>query len=160
MTDNWNDLPLMLTIEEAGRLLQIGRAHAHGLATRYFDSGGTDGLPVPRLGGVLRAPRAALHELVTTGQLVHLASAHPRASLSDPLTELTPLPHTTWQGTSPNGTSGSAWTAGPAVRTGPGTWLRMMRTQRRSSASRAPIVVNGACDAQLLRITRTIGDRR
>jgi len=41
-----------------------------------------------------------------------------------------------------------------------GTLLRMMRTKRSSCASRAPVVVNGASYAQLLRITRTIDHRR
>ena len=51
-----DDLPAMLTVEEAARILRIGRSLAYQLATRYLDSGGTDGLPVLRLGGVLPRP--------------------------------------------------------------------------------------------------------
>jgi len=47
--------------------------------TLYFASGGTDGIPALRLGGLLRTPKHALHELVTTGCVVQLiadATAH------------------------------------------------------------------------------------
>ena len=70
-----DDLPAMLTVEEAARILRIGRSLAYQLATRYLDSGGTDGLPVLRLGGVLRVPGFALRELITTGKIVQLAAA-------------------------------------------------------------------------------------
>ena len=66
------DLPAMLTVEEAARVLRIGRSLAYQLATRYVDSRGTDGLPVLRLGGVLRVPAFALRELITTGTVAHL----------------------------------------------------------------------------------------
>jgi hypothetical protein len=68
-------LPAMLTVEEAARVLRIGRSLAYQLATRYLDSGGTDGLPVLRLGGVLRVPGFAMRELITTGKVVQLATA-------------------------------------------------------------------------------------
>ena len=68
-------LPAILTVEEAARVLRIGRSLAYQLATRYLDSGGTDGLPVLRLGGVLRVPGFALRELITTGTIVQLATA-------------------------------------------------------------------------------------
>ena len=69
------DLPAMLTVEEAARVLRIGRSLAYQLATRYLETGGTDGLPVLRLGGVLRVPGFALRELITTGTIVQLATA-------------------------------------------------------------------------------------
>ena len=59
------DLPAMLTVEEAARVLRIGRSLAYQLATRYLDSGGTDGLPVLRLGGVLRVPDSVTGVSVT-----------------------------------------------------------------------------------------------
>ena len=68
-------LPAMLTVDEAARVLRIGRSLAYQLATRYLDSGGTDGLPVLRLGGVLRVPGFALRELITIGTIVQLATA-------------------------------------------------------------------------------------
>ena len=71
-TDEWSGLPLMLTVEDAARVLRIGRSHAYNLTKVYFGSGGTDGLPALRLGDLLRVPKAALHELVTTGRVVQL----------------------------------------------------------------------------------------
>jgi hypothetical protein len=79
MADDWSDLPLLLTVEEAGRLLRVGRSHAYNQVTLYFASGGTDGIPALRLGGLLRVPKQALNELVTTGRVVQLladATAH------------------------------------------------------------------------------------
>ena len=74
------DLPAMLTVEEAARVLRIGRSLAYQLATRYLDSGGTDGLPVLRIGGVLRVPAFALRELITTGIVVQLAASPNKSS--------------------------------------------------------------------------------
>ena len=71
-TDEWSGLPLMLTVEEAARVLRIGRSHAYNLTKVYYASGGTNGLPALRLGDLLRVPKAALHELVTTGRVVQL----------------------------------------------------------------------------------------
>ena len=70
-----DDLPAMLTVEEAARMLRVGRSLAYQLATRYLDSAGTDGLPVLRLGGVLRVPGFALRELITTGTVVQLTAS-------------------------------------------------------------------------------------
>ena len=67
-------LPLLLTVEEAAGLLRIGRTLAYELARRYEASGGTAGLPVMRLGGCLRVPTWALGELVSTGRVVRLVS--------------------------------------------------------------------------------------
>ena len=71
-SDEWSGLPLMLTIEDAARVLRIGRSHAYNLTKVYFASGGTKGLPALRLGDLLRVPKAALHELVSTGRVVQL----------------------------------------------------------------------------------------
>ena len=65
--------PALLTIEEAARLLRVGRSRAYALAREYMCSGGTAGMPVIRLGpSCLRVPRWALIELATTGRLVRL----------------------------------------------------------------------------------------
>ncbi len=66
---------LLLTIEEAGRVLRIGRSLAYQLAHEYEASGGFSGLPVIRFGGCLRVPRWALLELVMTGRVVRLCDA-------------------------------------------------------------------------------------
>ena len=70
--DEWDALPLMLTVIDAARVLRIGRSKAYELTTLYASSGGTQGLPCLRLGDLLRIPKAALHEYVTTGHIVQL----------------------------------------------------------------------------------------
>ena len=68
--------PQLLTVDEAARLLRIGRSRGYELANQYLNSGGTTGLPVFRLGpGCLRVPRWALIELATTGRVVRLCDA-------------------------------------------------------------------------------------
>lgn len=49
-----------MTIDQAAAALQIGRTAAYDLARLYNASGGTDGLPVVRVGRQLRVPRAVL----------------------------------------------------------------------------------------------------
>jgi hypothetical protein len=68
----WGALPMMLKMDEAAAVLRIARSTAYELATSYLDSGGAVGLPVLRVGSVLRVPRFALLQLVTTGELVVL----------------------------------------------------------------------------------------
>jgi len=70
--DEWNALPIMLTIDEAARVLRIGRSKAYEMAATYTSSVGTQGLPCLRLGDLLRVPKFALHEYVTTGHIVQL----------------------------------------------------------------------------------------
>lgn len=66
----------LLTIEEAARLLRVGRTRAYALAREYLYSGGTAGMPVIRLGpSCLRVPRWALAELASTGRVVRLCDA-------------------------------------------------------------------------------------
>lgn len=68
--------PPLLTIEEAARLLTVGRSRAYTMAREYLCSGGTVGMPVIRLGpATLRVPRWALIELATTGRVVRLCDA-------------------------------------------------------------------------------------
>jgi hypothetical protein len=65
----------LLTIEEAARVLRVGRSLAYQLAGEYEASGGLSGLPVIRLGGCLRVPRWALLELALTGRVIRLCDA-------------------------------------------------------------------------------------
>ena len=54
-----NDLPLVLTVEEAAMLLCVGRSKVYAMARAYVCSGGTSGLPVVVLGtGTFRVPRS------------------------------------------------------------------------------------------------------
>lgn len=81
------DAPL-LTMEEAARVLRIGRSLVYQLATEYVTSGGTSGVPVIRLGGCLRVPRWALLELALTGRVVRLCDA----SVADVIEAAEPAP--------------------------------------------------------------------
>ena len=59
-------LPSLLTVEEAGALLRIGRTKAYAMTREWRETGGRSGLPVIDLGHVLRVPRRALEELIGT----------------------------------------------------------------------------------------------
>ena len=56
-------LPMFLTVEEAARLLRIGRTKAYAMAKQWRLTGGQCGLPVVDLDGVLRVPLAKLQQL-------------------------------------------------------------------------------------------------
>ena len=58
------ELPEVLTVEEAARLLRIGRNNAYALARQWLATDGGQGLPVVRLGRSLRVPRAALQRML------------------------------------------------------------------------------------------------
>ena len=59
-------VPDLLTVEEAARVLRIGRSAAYELAGRFLASDGRDGIPAIRVGRLLRVPRAALEQLMGT----------------------------------------------------------------------------------------------
>jgi hypothetical protein len=64
------------TIEEAARMMRIGRSRAYELAHDYLNSGGTAGMPVIVFGpGCFRVPRWALVDLVTTRRVVRRCDA-------------------------------------------------------------------------------------
>ncbi len=66
----------LLTVDEAARVLRIGRSLAYQLATEYLATGGTSGMPVIRLSAsCLRVPRWALLELALAGRVVRLCDA-------------------------------------------------------------------------------------
>ena len=58
------ELPDVLRIEEAAKVLRIGRGAAYVLARQYLATDGREGLPVVRLGRSLRVPRAGLLRLL------------------------------------------------------------------------------------------------
>ena len=70
--DEWTEMPLTLTVEDAAGVLRISRSKAYEMAKQYTASGGTAGLACLRLGDLLRVPKFALHEYVTTGHIVQL----------------------------------------------------------------------------------------
>lgn len=55
------EVPDFLTVEEAGRVLRIGRTAAYQQAHRWLDTL-TEGLPVLWVGGSLRVPLAQFEE--------------------------------------------------------------------------------------------------
>ena len=55
-----SELPDFLTVEEAARILRIGRTAAYEQTRRFEDTNGEEGIPVIRLGRLMRVPRAAL----------------------------------------------------------------------------------------------------
>ena len=54
----------MLTIEEAARVVRIGRSAAYQLARQYLTTEGMSGIPAMRIGGQLRVPRHLLEEYI------------------------------------------------------------------------------------------------
>jgi hypothetical protein len=52
--------PQTLTVEEAAKVLRIGRTAAYALAREWRATNGASGLPVLELGRTLRVPRHAL----------------------------------------------------------------------------------------------------
>ena len=52
--------PDFFTVEEAARVVRIGRTKAYDLARVFLATGGADGLPVIRFGKQLRVPRCRL----------------------------------------------------------------------------------------------------
>lgn len=57
-------LPDLLTVEEAGAVLRVGRTKAYAMANEWRRTEGASGLPVLDFGHVLRVPRHALEQLV------------------------------------------------------------------------------------------------
>ncbi len=57
--------PHTLTVEEAAKVLRIGRTAAYALAREWRATNGRSGLPVLELGRTLRVPRAALEAMLT-----------------------------------------------------------------------------------------------
>lgn len=57
--------PQTLTIEEAAKVLRIGRTAAYALAREWRATHGRSGIPVLELGRTLRVPRHALQAMLT-----------------------------------------------------------------------------------------------
>ena len=56
--------PHTLTVEEAAKVLRIGRTAAYALAREWRATNGKSGIPVLELGRTLRVPRAALEAML------------------------------------------------------------------------------------------------
>jgi hypothetical protein len=57
-------LPELLTVEEAARLIRVGRTKAYAMTREWRDTDGRSGLPVVDFGHVLRVPRHALEAMI------------------------------------------------------------------------------------------------
>ena len=53
-------MPDFLTVEEAARILRIGRTAAYEQTRRFEETDGREGIPIIRVGRLIRVPRAAL----------------------------------------------------------------------------------------------------
>ena len=56
--------PALYTVEEAAKLIRVGRTKAYAMTQEWRATGGRSGLPVVDFGNVLRVPRAALEQLL------------------------------------------------------------------------------------------------
>lgn len=63
--------PTFLTVEEAASVLRIGRTAAYALTRQWRATGGAEGLPVVRVGRLLRVPVHQL-ELLAAGAIDHV----------------------------------------------------------------------------------------
>lgn len=70
----FDDLPPLLTVEQAAKVLQIGRSKAYELTVEYERTGGTSGLPFVWIGNQKRIPRDALAAFIER-QLHHPPAA-------------------------------------------------------------------------------------
>ena len=56
--------PDLLTVEEAGAVLRIGRSKAYELAREFLATNGASGMPVLRLAKQFRVPRVAFEQWI------------------------------------------------------------------------------------------------
>ena len=88
-----DEIPALLTVEEAGRLLRIGRTKAYDLAQEWRATGGRSGLPVIDFGDLLRVPGPAIRRMLGVGLAptsVVTRSGRPCAGLSTGTSESRP----------------------------------------------------------------------
>ena len=64
---SWTRALPFLTVEEAGRLLRIGRTKAYDLAREWRATDGRSGLPVIDFGDLLRVPGPAIRQMLGVG---------------------------------------------------------------------------------------------
>jgi excisionase family DNA binding protein len=59
-----DDLPPFLTVEQAAKVLQLGRSKGYELTVQWENTGGNSGLPFAWSGHQKRVPRAALEQFI------------------------------------------------------------------------------------------------
>jgi hypothetical protein len=77
-------LPVTFTVEEAARILRIGRTKAYAMAQEWRATGGQSGLPVIDFGNVLRVPLCKLEELLGGPLLAEALAAESPATPATP----------------------------------------------------------------------------
>ena len=89
-------LPDLLTIEEAARVIRVGRTKAYAMAQEWRATGGQSGLPVVDFGHVLRVPLCQLEKLIggplTTPGPERTATSTSSATPIDEPTKTAPKP--------------------------------------------------------------------
>ena len=86
------DPPDFLTVEEAARIVRIGRTTAYDIAREYETTAGASGLPVVRFGKQLRVPRYRLEEWL--GGPITWPIFTDDAPVASPVASITPAPTT------------------------------------------------------------------
>jgi excisionase family DNA binding protein len=105
--------PDFFTVEEAARILRIGRTAAYELARKWRATDGRDGLPVVAFGRLLRVPRTALEALgggplatACTAMIEKPKPAPPPEPIAHPIrTRRRPANHSRTRSTSSNQTA-------------------------------------------------------
>ena len=67
-----DDLPPFMTVEQAAKVLQLGRSKTYALTVEWERTGGKTGLPFVWFGAQKRVPRAALVQFIE--RVLHPAS--------------------------------------------------------------------------------------
>ena len=86
--------PDVLTIEEAARVLRIGRSAAYKLAREYLATDGASGIPAKRIGGQTRVPRHMLEEYIGGSITWPIPDAPAADAPSEPAAVPDPIPIT------------------------------------------------------------------
>jgi excisionase family DNA binding protein len=59
-----DELPAFMTVEQAAKVVQLGRSKAYQLTVEWERTGGASGLPFVWFGHQKRVPRAALERFI------------------------------------------------------------------------------------------------
>jgi hypothetical protein len=109
-----DELPLVLTVPEAGEVLRVSRNTAYGQAKLFRESGGREGLPVFVIAGTLRVYRPALERLLN----------------GEPVSDISPAPTSLARPTAADAPPRRAASASPPKRV----------TRRKTDASQLSLV--------------------
>ena len=77
MALGFEELPELLTVEEAARFLRVSRGVGYQMARRFLDTNGAHGLPVLRIGRQLQVPKRQLERLLNGEIALQAQAAQP-----------------------------------------------------------------------------------